>query len=97
MKKQNWLYVVIVLVLLVLGYYQATKPIPHPDVTGGTLILLEPNERPLVEYKLAGLKDESGLTYVTTTRKSFTVGDRAMKVIYTNGREVIYPEAPAFR
>lgn len=93
-RKKIYLLLAVSIALLLLAYYQATKPITHPNITGAKLILLDVGHRPIAEYTLAGLKDESGLTYVTTDRKEFTLGNQTMRIEYNDGDEKIYDKWP---
>lgn len=82
-----------VLVLLVSGsYWYLTRPITHPDVTGAKPILLDAQMQPTTEeYTLAGFADSDLMSFVTTSGREFTVGQRPMKIIFTSGREAVYP------
>ena len=78
---------------LAVTLYLTSRPIPHPNVTGGRLLLHNSDGSISSEFTLAGLRDESGQTYVTTERRDYTVGDQSMTIIYVSGEEVTCPKS----
>lgn len=78
------------LALAIKAYLWLSQPIPHPNITGGKVVLILPSGA-RTEYVLAGLADESGLVLVATTGETFDLdGSQDLKVVYTSGKEKFF-------
>jgi hypothetical protein len=89
-KVAPWL----LLVLGIIAYDWISSPIPVPGITGGTLIANQANGR-AIQYEIAGVADQSGLIYVTTTGEYFGLdGSQSFEVTYPTGRQKIFGHSP---
>jgi hypothetical protein len=85
-RSASWMFAVLLVLVgsFFLNQY-INRPIPHPRITGATLIHFD-QKGILVEDSVQGLGDKSATTYITTDGQEFDLdGRQPFKVIYPSG------------